>query len=443
MAAASNIRVRFAPSPTGHVHIGNIRVCIYNWLFARNQGGTMLLRIEDTDRERSTPEAVATMLDALEWLGLDYDEPPVYQSRRLDRYREVAAKLLADGHAYYSDKGAADKGQALVFRVTEDAEFEDVILGRRGKLAKDMTDFVIMKSDNTPVFHLANVIDDMDSGITHILRGNDHVENTYRHVMLFKALGKTPPVYAHFPMIINKDGKPYSKRDGDAYVGDFKARGFLPEALVNFLALCGWSPGDDREFLPPAELVRVFDLRRVRKSPAQFNMKKMEGMNRTYLQALGDDALAAALRPFAGEAGLDLDRFTGARRTELLQLFKAKLGTLADFPVKARFVFHADFTYDREALDKFVLDAPGRALWPKLCAVLRDAPDFTEATLTAPLTRVMEAAGVNFLRIAQPIRIALTGGTVSPGIFETMSFLGREEVLRRIDRMQAEVFKET
>ena len=292
---SEEIRVRFAPSPTGYVHIGNIRVCIYNWLFARNKGGKMLLRVEDTDRVRSTPEALQTLFNALEWLGLDYDEEPVYQSSRLEQHREICDFLLENGFAYYSAKGDEEKGEALLFKVTEDASYTDLILGEKSKAAEDIADVVILKSDKTPVFHLANVVVDIDMGITHVFRGNDHVENTFRHVMIYKALEKKPPIYAHFPMIVNSQGKPYSKRDGDAYVGDFRAKGYLPGALFNFLALCGWSPGDDREVILREEMVKIFQVERVKPSPAQFNQKKMDWMNKEYIKNLSEEELIAGV----------------------------------------------------------------------------------------------------------------------------------------------------
>ncbi len=428
-----NIKVRFAPSPTGHVHIGNIRVCIYNWLFARHHKGEMLLRIEDTDRERSTPEAIGTLLDALKWLGLDYDREPVYQSRQLERHRETAAYLYDNGYAYYSDKGDAQKGRALVFRIDRDSEFRDLILGSMRKSAEDMNDMVIMKSDNTPVFHLANVVDDIDMGITHILRGNDHVENTFRHILLYEALGKEPPRYAHFPMIVNGQGKPYSKRDGDAYVGDFREKGFMPEALFNFLALCGWSPGDDREVMTKEEMTGLFTLDRVKSSPAQFNMKKMEWMNKEYLKQIPVSDFLASLKNEVGDA-VDFSYYEDSRLEALVEMFRERLTTLQEFPEKTSYFFNPDYEYDEKSVDKFLRGGNGGAMLRELRSILEGASDYTEETLTPPMKTLMEKEGVGFNKIAQPLRIALTGGTVSPGIFETLTFFGKDEVLRRLDR---------
>ena len=239
-------RVRFAPSPTGNVHIGNIRAAIFNWLYARHTGGTFLLRVEDTDLERSTPEAIRTLLDCMEWLKLDYDEPVVYQTTQVKKHLAAAEKLLADGRAYKENKGG--KGDCVIFRMPKDGDvaYRDLVKGEMRKHAADTQDFVIVRSDGSPVFHLANVVDDITQGVTHVIRGDDHVENTFKHIELFKALGAEPPQYAHLPMIVNHMGKPYSKRDGAAFVGEFREQGYLPDALFNFLVLLGWAPGDDR-----------------------------------------------------------------------------------------------------------------------------------------------------------------------------------------------------
>jgi glutamyl-tRNA synthetase len=440
---SEDVRVRFAPSPTGNVHIGNIRVCIYNWLFARHCKGKMLLRIEDTDLERSTPEAVQTLFDALEWLGIDYDEDPVYQTSCVEKHKETAEYLHKNGYAYYSTKGSEDKGKALVFKITEDASYTDIILGERSKLAEDMADFVILKSDGNPVFHLANVIDDIDMGVTHIMRGNDHVENTFRHVMLYKALDKEPPLYAHFPMIVNEQGKPYSKRDGDAYVGDFREKGFLPEALFNFLALCGWSPGDDREVLQREEMVELFSLERVKASPAQFNTEKMEWMNKEYIKGLSDRDLAERVKPFSSQAGIDLDALPEEKQEELVALFKSRLTTLKEFSEKASYFFSDTLEYDDKGVNKFIIGEDNKQIVTDLYAIIDKAESCDEKSLEKPFKDLMEKYEVGFIKIAQPLRVALTGGTQSPGIFEMLVFLGKEESLRRIKMTMSKFYPDS
>ena len=252
-----SVRVRFAPSPTGNVHIGNIRAAVFNWLYARHAGGKFLLRVEDTDIERSTPEAIKTLLQCMDWLGLNYDEPATYQTANTARHLAVAADFEARGLAYRENKGGT--GECLVFRMPKEGvlAYHDLVKGDMKKQAKDTQDFVIVRSDGTPVFHLANVVDDVDMNITHVIRGDDHVENTFKHLEIFKAMGVKPPEYAHLPMIVNNMGKPYSKRDGAAFVGEFKEQGYLPDALFNFLVLLGWAPGDDREIMTREEMIEA------------------------------------------------------------------------------------------------------------------------------------------------------------------------------------------
>ena len=264
---SENIRVRFAPSPTGKVHIGNIRAAIYNWLYARHTGGKFLLRVEDTDLERSTPEAIEVLLECMKWLGLDYDEEPFYQTRNLKRHMECVEKLIASGYAYKVERTSREgkTGIVTMFRMPKEGviEFDDIVKGRMAKKAEDIQDFAIVRSDGSPIFHIANVVDDIDQGVTHIIRGDDHVENTFKHICIFKALGAPIPKYAHLSMIVNQQGKPYSKRDGAAFVGEFKDQGFRPEALFNYLLLLGWNPGDEREVLTKSEMVELFDLAKV------------------------------------------------------------------------------------------------------------------------------------------------------------------------------------
>ncbi|MCL1857344.1 MAG: glutamate--tRNA ligase, partial [Kiritimatiellaeota bacterium] len=303
------MRVRFAPSPTGKVHIGNIRAAIFNYLFARHCGGAFLLRVEDTDLERSTPEAIQTLLECMAWLGLDYDEPELYQTKQTAHHVAMAEELVQRGLAYREDKGGTGKGECIIFRMPKEGvvEFEDLVKGTLRKQAVDTQDFVIVRSDGSPVFHLANVLDDITQKVTHIIRGDDHVENTFKHVELFKAFGCTPPQYAHLPMIINQQGKPYSKRDGAAFVGEFRDNGYLPEVLFNFLALLGWSPGDDKEVMSRDELIALFSLDRVKSNPAQFDLKKLEWMNGEYIRRMSPEAYMEVFMAHTRAAGYDVD----------------------------------------------------------------------------------------------------------------------------------------
>ena len=286
----SEIRVRFAPSPTGKVHIGNIRAAIYNWLFARHTGGKFLLRVEDTDLERSTPEAIAVLFDCMKWLGLDWDEEVFYQTKNVKRHLEVVDQLLASGHAYKVEKTSRDgkTGVVTMFRMPKEGviEFDDIVKGHMAKKAEDIQDFAIVRSDGSPIFHIANVVDDIDQRVTHIIRGDDHVENTFKHICIFRALGAEVPKYGHLSMIVNQQGKPYSKRDGAAFVGEYREQGYLPEALFNYLLLLGWNPGDDREVLTREEMVKLFELEKVHVTAAMFDPKKLAWMNGEYIKKI-------------------------------------------------------------------------------------------------------------------------------------------------------------
>lgn len=426
-----SIRVRFAPSPTGHVHIGNIRAAIFNWLFARHSGGQFLLRIEDTDRERSTPEAVQAVLDALVWLGLNYDEPPLYQSTQKAVHLRAAETLLAQGLAYKEDKGGKGQGECILFRMPgTDMAFHDEIKGDLRKEAKDLKDFVIVRSDGNPVFHLANVVDDITQGITHIIRGDDHVENTFRHVALFQALGAAVPRYAHLPMIVNAQGKPYSKRDGAAYVGDFRDKGFHPAALFNYLSLLGWSPGDDREKMTRAEAVEWFTLDRVKSGPAQMDLKKLTHLNQQYLTEMAPDEFFAIIEPILKRTpwGAQADP-AYARRVSALMQSRAQTFLAAE-GWKYFFVTQPD--YDEKAVAKHLKKEGIPPLLRGLRAAL-GAIEFTEVELQKAVRGVETAGGLGEGHLNQSLRVAVTGTTIGAGIFETLLMLGRDRSLARLD----------
>ncbi|HMO51018.1 MAG TPA: glutamate--tRNA ligase family protein [Kiritimatiellia bacterium] len=423
------VRCRFAPSPTGHVHIGNMRAAIYNWLYARHHGGAFLLRVEDTDRERSTPEAVQTVLDAMTWLGLDVDEPALYQSTRREAHLAAAERLLQSGHAYKLDKGGTGKGEAVLFRMPgRDMSFHDEIKGELHKGAADLPDFVIVRSDGNPVFHLANVVDDLAMDITHVIRGDDHVENTYRHVALFEALDARPPTYAHLPMIVNAQGKPYSKRDGAAFVGEFQEQGYLAEALFNYLVLLGWSPGDDREVMPRTEIVERFSLDRVQAKPAQFDMKKFLWMNNEYIQRAPEAEWTARFRAAFPEATDD------AYLEHVIALMKPRVKVWADIAGAAYF-FRETFPIDHDALRKRLEPAGTR----ERVAALRDRfaalASFDAAALEAELRALAEAAGLKPADLIHPVRLAVSGQAGGPSLFHLLEVLGRDVVLRRLDRL--------
>lgn len=429
------IRTRFAPSPTGHVHIGNIRTAIYCWLFARHEGGKFLLRIEDTDQERSTPEAVQAVLEALAWLGLNFDEAPLYQSTRADAYMKASQALMATGAAYREDKGGTGKGQAILFRMPgTDMEFHDEIKGDLRKKAEDLKDFVIVRSNGVPVFHLANVVDDIHMGITHVIRGDDHVENTFRHVALFRALGAPAPKYAHLPMIVNAQGKPYSKRDGAAYVGEFRQRGYLPEALFNYLALLGWSPGDDREVMSRDELVKAFTLARVRAAPSQMDMKKLDWMNGVYMRMLPRESLAAGCRAVLEQRGLWPVPGGTDYLTRVVETLGERLHFFSDIADHAAYFFTDDYPFDPQAVNKRLRKEGVREALQELLQRFSALEPFDATTTEQALRALASERGEGAGALVHPVRVAVSGMAEGPSLFHMLDVLGKERVLARMHR---------
>ena len=428
------IRTRFAPSPTGNVHIGNMRAAIYNWLYARHVGGQFLLRIEDTDRERSTPEACRTVLEAMEWLGLNFDEAPLYQSTRLGAHREAAEQLVARGLAYKEDKGGTGKGECIIFRMPgTDMAFHDEVKGDLRKPAADLKDFVIVRSDGTPVFHLANVLDDIAMGVTHVIRGDDHVENTFRHLALFQALGAPLPKYAHLPMIVNAQGKPYSKRDGDAYVGQFQEKGLLGEALFNFLALLGWSPGDGREVLSREEMVRLFDFDRVQSSPAQFDTTKLLWMNGEHMRRLPAETRLAAQLADLRAHGLWRDGSDPDYARRVFAVMEDRIKLFSDTAAQTVFFFTEEYPFDDKVVRKRLLKEGAREALAALRERFAALGTFDAAALEHALKTMAEERGAGIGDLIHPVRVAVSGSGVGPGLFVMLEVLGRERVLRRID----------
>ena len=430
------IRTRFAPSPTGNVHIGNIRAAIYNWLFARHVGGEFLLRIEDTDLERSTPAAVQTVLDSLAWLGLTYDGAPLHQSTQRARHGAVAEKLLASGAAYKSDKGGTGKGEAIVFKMPgTDLSFHDLVKGEITKKAEDLKDFVIVRSDGSPVFHLGNVVDDITMGITHVIRGDDHVENTFKHVALYAAIGAPMPQFAHLPMIVNAQGKPYSKRDGAAYVGEFQEKGFLPEALFNSLALLGWSPGDDREVLTRDEMIAAFTLDRVRQAPSQLDMTKLLWMNGQHLKQRGLDELLAGCRTALQRQGLWRDDIAPAYFRAVIECMGERIRLYSDLGEQAAFFFTEDYPYDEQSVRKRLLKDGALTILREELEALAALPEpFTAAATDAALHTLAERTGRSMGDLVHPVRVAVSGRAVGPGLFDMLAVLGKSRVVARIQR---------
>ena len=440
------MRVRFAPSPTGALHIGGARTALYNWLLARHTGGTFVLRIEDTDRERSTPENVEQIIDALNWLELDWDEGPISQISRTERHEEVLRQLLDTARAYrstataedvrrYKDRHGADRGfrgepeteGAVRLRVPDEGEtvVHDLIRGDLRFAHRHLDDPVIARADGSVLYNFAATIDDLDSEITHVVRGEDHISNTPKQLLVLEALGAAQPAYAHLPLLHGPDGKKLSKRHGAASVQELRAAGYLPEAIRNYLALLGWGDTDDETIISTDELVKRFTIERVSRNPARFDEQKLRWMNGRYMRSLATDELTRRLEAYTGRQGL----------REAVEIAGDKMQTLADFWPLTGFIFDGPVD-DPRAREKWLSDG-GREALVEARAALAEAEPFDAEHIEPALRGVVEARGAKPRDIFQPVRVALAGTTVSPGIFETLQVLGRDESLRRIDEVLA------
>jgi glutamyl-tRNA synthetase len=487
MASAHKPRVRFAPSPTGYLHVGGARTALFNWLFARHEGGTLLLRIEDTDVERNRPELVEGILEGLKWLGIAWDEGPLFQSQRLEMYCAAAERLLASGSGFacyckpaaYAGGDAAPRGaedqegegddegakvkkniacpcrdltdaeraarasegipRAIRFRAprTGTTAFEDAVFGPREVQNEEIEDFVLLRSNGLPTYQLSVVVDDIDMRITHVIRGADHLSNTPKQVLLYQALGAAPPVFAHVPLILGPDRTRLSKRHGATSVGSYAEEGFLPEAFRNFLALLGWSPGGDSEFLRTTELVERFTLAGVSRTNAVFDRAKLEWFNTQYLQKPPVEELLPAVEAELRRAGLwdgspaGRDRAWFARAVDLI---RPRTRLLSDFPGWARAFFTDDFDYEAEAREKFWKDERLPALLEKLAGALAALPDWNHDACDAALRGLAAAEGVKAGLLINATRVAIVGRAVAPPLFETMVVLGQERVVARLRR---------
>jgi glutamyl-tRNA synthetase len=445
------LRVRFAPSPTGALHIGGARTALFNWLLARHFGGELVLRIEDTDRERSTPENIEQILDALRWLELDWDEGPILQTARSERHGEALQALLESGHAYRSNATADDvrsfkdlygaergfrgeglgrdqKGGAVRLRVPNEGAtvVHDVIRGDTRFEHVHLDDPVIARADGSVLYNFAVAIDDLDAGITHVVRGEDHLSNTPKQLLVLEAARAagfgpdTPiPTYAHLPLLHGPDGKKLSKRHGAASVQELRDAGYLPEAVRNYLALLGWGAGDDATVLSTAELIERFTLERVSRNPARFDEVKLRWLDGLYVRKLPVVELAERLEVFTGREHLEQAARISQEKIQTLADFMPLTGALLDGPVD-----------DPKARARW-LDEKGREVLAEVSGALAQSA-FDESSLERALAAVIERRGAKPREVYQPLRVALTGTTVSPGIFESVALLGRDETLRRI-----------
>lgn len=465
MSTMSNVRVRFAPSPTGALHIGGVRTALFNWLFARHHGGKFILRIEDTDQTRSTDESIRIILDGMKWLGLDWDEGPFRQTERMEVYREHVERLLKAGKAYYCyctpeelearRKEAMAAGRppkydrkcrsltapiagrtpAVRFLSSDEGQtvVRDLIRGAVTFENQQLDDLIIQRSDGFPTYNFAVVVDDVTMNISHVIRGDDHLNNTPRQIQLYRALGYEPPEFAHLPMILGSDKTKLSKRHGATAVTEYIALGYLPEALVNYLARLGWSHGD-QEIFTNRELIEKFSLETVGKAPSVFNPEKLQWLNHHYIQQADPGRLAGLVLDLLKKDGTltagkepDLEWFK-----KLVKILTERSHTLAEMKTAALPFIVAEITMDEKAKAKH-LTPDVAPLLSELTARLKSVESFSHAELEKVFNALVAEKGLKLGKLAQPVRVALTGGTVSPGIFEVIEVMGKEKTLQRIE----------
>jgi glutamyl-tRNA synthetase len=444
-------RVRFAPSPTGFLHIGGARTALFNWLYARHTGGTFILRIEDTDAARNTQEAVNVILDGLRWLGLDWDEGPIsgevtgpgkgsvgpyFQSQRKENYQRRVEALLSHDLAYQHEG-------AIKFKMPREAiVIPDLVVGEVKRELTDREqvdpDFVIMRSDGQPVFHLVNVIDDLEMNISHVIRGEDHLSNTAKHIALFRAFGVEPPKYAHIPLILNIDGSKMSKRDQGASLTSYMQEGYSPEAVVNYLALLGWSPKGNREKLPVPEIIELFDLPQILRHNARFDLAKLNWLNGEYIRAMSDDRFyEQGIHAFA-RAGLDTNQFPTDYVKAALDTCKGKIKLFSELPAYAGFYFKQDVEYDPEAA-KQEFTAENKVRLARLREALAKLEPFAPDPIGGTLKSVAQELGVKTGVLVHPTRLACCGNSAGPSLYHLMAVLGKGKTLARIDRALAKM----
>ncbi len=506
--AAASVRVRFAPSPTGYLHLGGVRTAIFNWLFARKHNGTFILRIDDTDRKRHQEEAVRIILEGMQWVGLDWDEGPTkegafgpyYQFERMDLYKAAAKKLEENGRAYWEkkeakevpewkikklkkagqwdedqEKAAQDAEPALYFKMHEGEPaakgFTDAVWGAYERPAEMLTDFVLMRADGTPTYNFASAVDDLQMKISHVIRGEDHMANTPKQIAVMEALDKEAaiPTFAHLPMIHNDKKQKMSKRRDVVSLTFFRKAGIFPEALFNYMSLLGWSPGDDREVMSKEELLEAFSLERVKQSPAQFSLKrksdiapdasdeervrwlneslpgsKLEWINGEYLMKMTAATLAEQLKPFLAERGCDLSARPEAWQHAVVEVIRERARTLSQAAEKLEMFFKAPTAYDPKSVKKVLLKNDGLAVLKAVREVLGgiQAEDWSSPNLEETVKKFVEEKELKFGHVAQPLRVGLSGNTVSPPIHDTLALLGREDSLERLDRALEQDFSE-
>ncbi|MGB9907258.1 MAG: glutamate--tRNA ligase [Candidatus Saccharicenans sp.] len=470
------VRVRFAPSPTGHLHVGALRTALFNWLFARHHGGTFVLRIEDTDVARSSEEMSRSILEALRWVGLDWDEGPIYQSQRFEVYRQAARFLVDKGLAYYcfcspeeierrrqesqtrgehwkydrrcrnlseeERRSRRDQGQpaAIRFLVPEGVtEFEDLVHGPISVENKNLEDFVLLRGDGFPTYHLSVVVDDIDTRITHVIRGDDHISNTPKQILLYRAFGQPVPQFGHLPLILGPDRKKLSKRHGDTSVLNFRDKGYLPLAFFNFMAQLSWSPGPEEKIYTIEEMVREFSLDRISKGSPVFDLNKLEWLNSRLINEMPTAELLSHLRPWLERAGVWTEELMTTRKDwleKVINLTRSRSRTLADLRAMVIPFLSDSFTYDREAVRKHLLNSELNRLLPLLANDFQRLENFSAQDIERVLRERAEREGIKAATLIHALRVLVLGRAVSPGLFEVLELIGREKTLARIEKLE-------
>jgi glutamyl-tRNA synthetase len=470
----SDIRVRIAPSPSGYLHIGTARAALFNWLFSRHSGGKFLLRIEDTDTERSFKEMVDIIFSSLRWLGLDWDEPPIYQSQRIDIYKKYVERLVESGSAYrcwcsaerlkrmqeearkqkvdyrydrhclnlpeeekrrLSESGAVS---TVRLRIPEGStSFHDLILGDLSKEHREIDDFIIARSDGRAIYNMAVVVDDHEMRISHVIRGNDHVANTFKQILIYRALGAEPPQFAHLPLILDETRSKMSKRHGAAAVTDYEKMGFMREAVVNFIALLGWSPGDDREIMSLQEMTEAFSIEQINPVNAVFDMTKLRWMNGEYIRRTDDNKLVDLIRPFLIEHGLTTNLWINTRwdwMLKFVRLMKERCHLLTEFAENGAYFFVGDFKYDAKGVDKHFKASGVKERLERWVDIVSNLDNFSASNLEGKLRGLAEELAIKPAELIHPIRLAVSGVTGGPPLFEMMELIGRDECKNRVKR---------
>jgi glutamyl-tRNA synthetase len=428
----SSVRVRFAPSPTGYLHIGSARTALFNWLYARNQDGQFILRIEDTDKERSEDKYLDEILSSLKWLGLGWDEEVYRQSKRFDMYKSSAETLISNGKAYYEE---TDKGKAVRLRIPKDyvITFYDIVRDKIEVNSDTLDDLVLLKSDGSPTYNFACVVDDADMKITHIIRGDDHIANTPKQLLIYQALEIKPPKFAHIPLILGEDKSRMSKRHGATSITEYKNKGYFPEAIVNFISLMGWSPKDNREKLSIQQITRLFSLKAVVKTGAVFNIQKLNWLNGEYIREKPLSELTDFLAGHLISRNIIKEDYNRQWLEAVVKSFQTRFCNIDEFIGKSAFLFNEEVVFDEKARQDFLSSKGNIENIKILRQALSGLNNFTPAPIEAAVKELSAKLCIRPADIIHPARVALTGASAAPGIYEVIYLIGKERVLKRLD----------